>query len=297
MNKKICLLLTLIIGLSVFAGCGSDGDKVVIGSKTFTENILLSEMYAQLIEAKTDIEVERKQNLGATSVCFPAIKKGEIDIYLEYTGTAYNELLGLELTEESTSDYIYETSKEKLNSDHDITMFSPIGINNTFALAMSESKAKELGIKTMSDLSEHSSDFRFGANHIFYTREKDGYDTITEVYSYKFSAAQKMDTSLLYDAVKEDKLDVIVVYATDSLLKKYELTILEDDKEVFPAYYGTPICRNETLEKHPELKEVLDMLSGMLDDKTMQELNYLVDVENKDVEDVAKDYLTEKGLL
>ena len=297
MKKKICLVLALVTGLSIFAGCGGSEDKVVIGSKTFTENILLSEMYAQLIEAKTDIEVERKQNLGSTSVCFPAIKKGEIDIYLEYTGTAYNELLGLELTKETTSDYIYETSKEKLNSDHNITMLSPIGINNTFALAISEKKAEELGIKTMSDLAEKSSEFRFGANHIFYTRANDGYDTITDVYDYNFAAAEKMDSSLLYDAVKEDKLDVIVVYATDSLLKKYELTILEDDKEIFPAYYGTPVCRNETLEKYPELNEILDMLAGMLDDETMQELNYLVDVENMDVEDVAKDYLTQEGLL
>lgn len=297
MKKKICLLLTLLIGLSIFSGCGGGGDKVTIASKLFTENILLSEMYAQLIEAKTDIEVERKQNLGSTSICFPAMEKGDIDIYVEYTGTAYNEILGLELTDETTSDYIYETCKEKLNSDYNITMFSPIGMNNTFALAISESKSKELGIETMSDLAKHSSGFKFGANHLFYTRVYDGYDNITEVYDYSFAAAEKMDSSLLYDAVAEDQLDVIVVYATDSLLKKYKLTILEDDKEVFPAYYGTPICKNETLEKYPELKDILNMLSGMIDDETMQELNYLVDVENKDVEDVARDFLTEKGLL
>lgn len=297
MKRGLCLLAAMLMALGIAAGCAKGGKKVVIASKQFTENILLSEMYAQLIENRTDLEVERKQNLGGTSVTFPAMEKGEVDIYVEYSGTAYNEILKLEADEALTSDEIYQKSKQGLNESHNITMFTPIGINNTFALAMLKTKAAELGIASMSDLSAPSADLRFGANHVFYTREKDGYDAMVALYNLSFQDALKMDTSLLYEAIAQDQLDVIVVYATDSLLKKYEMTILQDDQALFPAYHGAPICRNDTLEKYPELNEVLDLLAGKFDDSMMQALNYEIDVENKMPEEVARAFLTEQGLL
>jgi len=297
MKKRICMLLAAVLAAVTLTGCAGGGKKIVIASKQFTENILLSEMYAQLVENRTDIQVERKQNLGGTSVVFPAMQKGEADMYLEYTGTAYNEILKLDASAAETSDAVYEISKDKLNSQYGITMFKPIGINNTFALAMLSSKAAELGIATMSDLAAAAPDLRFGANHLFYTREKDGYDAMTALYGLNFKEALRMDTSLLYDAISQGQLDVMVVYATDSLLKKYDMTILKDDKELFPAYHGTPICRNDTLEKYPELKEVFDLLAGKFDDAQMQALNYKIDAENQTPEEVAKAYLTEQGLL
>lgn len=297
MKRGICLLAAALMAVGMLAGCGGGDKKIVIASKQFTENILLSEMYAQLVENHTDIKVERKQNLGGTSVTFPAMEKGEVDIYVEYSGTVYNEILKLEADETVSSGVVYEQSKLKLDQDYAITMFGSLGINNTFALAMLKSKAEELGIETMSDLSASSADLRFGANHLFYTREKDGYDSMVALYGLSFQEALKMDTSLLYEAVSQGKLDVIVVYATDSLLKKYEMTILQDDKELFPAYHGAPICRNDTLEKYPALKEVLDLLAGKLDDASMQDLNYQIDVENKMPEEVARAFLTEQGLL
>ncbi len=297
MKRRICLLLACVTAAGLLIGCGGGGKKIVIASKQFTENILLSEMYAQLVENRTDISVERKQNLGGTSVIFPAMEKGEVDMYLEYTGTAYNEILKLSDVAAESSEQVYQISKDKLNEQYGITMFQPIGINNTFALAMLEAKASELGIKTMSDLAAASPDLKFGANHLFYTREKDGYDAMTALYGHSFKEALRMDTSLLYDAIAQGQLDVMVVYATDSLLKKYEMTILSDDKELFPAYHGTPICLNKTLEKYPELKDVFDLLAGKFDDAQMQALNYKIDVENQTPEDVARAYLTEQGLL
>lgn len=292
----ICLVLVFVLMMTTLTGCGGSGKKVVVASKQFTENILLSEIYAQLIEGKTDIKVERKQNLGGTSVCLPAMEKGEIDLYVEYSGTAYNEILKLDGADQVDADQIYQISKEKLNSEYDMTMFNPIGINNTFALAMLRTKAQELNITNMSELA-NVKDMRFGANHIFYTRKLDGYDKMTELYGMQFTEALKMDTSLLYDAIEQNQLDVMVVYATDSLLKKYDMVILQDDKELFPAYEGAPICRNAVLEEYPELVDILEMLQGRIHDERMQELDYEIDVNGQTPEQVAKQFIEQEGLL
>ncbi len=294
-SKVLSLVLAAVLLLSMCSGCGSS-QSVTIGSKQFTENILLGEIYAQLIEAKTDLSVTRKLNLGGTSVCWPALQKGEIDIYFEYTGTAYNELLDHELGESDTNEYILETCRKELN-DEGATMFDPLGLNNTFALAIKTDRKSELGVGAISDLAPIADTLTFGANHMFYTRQHDGYDGLVATYGLTFKDALKMDSSLLYEAANSGELDVIVVYATDSLLRKYDMTILEDDRSLFPPYHGAPLCRNETLEKHPELKEVLNTLAGAVDDNTMQELNYQVDIENRSVEDVAKEFLTSNGYL
>lgn len=295
MKKRIALILVLILCLSLFSGCGAK-KGITIGSKQFTENILLGEIYAQLIEAKTDIPVSRKLNLGGTSVCMPAIEKGEIDLYFEYTGTAFNEILNHELTPELTADDILKTCITELG-EKGMTMFEPLGLNNTYALAIKTARLDELGATSISQLAPISKDLKFGAGHTFYTRVHDGYDGIVAVYGLNFKEALKMDTSLLYEAIDTGDLDVIVVFGTDSLLKKYDMTILEDDKGVFPPYHGAPLCRNETLEKYPELREVLNTLAGAVDDQTIQELNYQVDVEKRSIEDVAAEFLKNNGYI
>lgn len=295
MKKRIALLLALTLLVTLFTGCGSK-KGVTIGSKQFTENIVLGEVYAQLIEAKTDIPVTRKLNLGGTSVCMPAMEKGEIDLYFEYTGTAYNEILDHELEPGTTADEILEVCQTELN-DQGITMFDPLGLNNTYALAIKTARMDEFGITTISELAPISDQIRFGAGHTFYTRVHDGYDGIVATYGLNFQESLKMDTSLLYEAADKDELDVIVVFGTDALLKKYNMTTLEDDKGVFPPYQGAPICRNEALEEYPELKEVLNTLAGAVDDETIQDLNYQVDVEKRSVEDVAKEFLTNNGYI
>ena len=298
MKKLLCVMLVALLALTLFAGCGPKAEEgVTIGSKQYTENILLGEMYAQLIEAKTDIPVTRKLNLGGTSVCMPAMQNGEIDIYFEYTGTAYNEILKLELTEDVSDEDIQNACFEQLDADYGIKMFDSIGINNTYALAIKTARMDEFNISSISELALLSSNLRFGAGHTFYTRIFDGYDGIVKAYGLHFSEALKMDTSLLYEAVDKDELDVIVVFATDSLLKKYDMTVLKDDKRVFPPYQGAPMCLNSALEKYPELGDVLNTLSGKIDDALMQDLNYQVDVENRSVEEVATEFLTSNGYI
>ena len=296
MKKKLALVLVFLMLAAALSGCGAEKKGITVGSKQFTENILLGEIYAQLIEAKTDIPVTRKLNLGGTSVCVPSMEKGEIDFYFEYTGTAYNEILKHEMNPGITSDEILSICQTELNS-RGFTMFDPVGLNNTYAIAVKSARAGEFGASSISELAPLSANLNFGAGHSFYTRIHDGYDGIVATYGLNFKESLKMDTSLLYEAVDKGDLDVIVVFGTDSLLKKYDMTILDDDKGVFPPYHGAPLCRNETLEQYPELADVLNSLAGAIDNNTVQELNYQVDVGNRSVEEVAKEFLTANGFI
>jgi len=297
MKKIICVLLTVMMMAGVLVGCGGDTDEnsVTIGSKQFTENILLAEMYAQLIENFTDINVERRLNLGGTTVIFSALMSGEVDIYPEYSGTAFNELLRHEF-EGIDSDEIFRIATEGLYAEYEITMFGPIGINNTFAVAMLRNKAEELGIVTMSDLAEVSGDLRFAAHHLFFTRS-DGFPRMIEVYEMAFAEELRMDRALLYDALAQGQLDVIEVFSTDSQLKVHDMVVLEDNLGMFPAYHASVIARNDVLNSFPELREVLNLLENRITDVRMQELNYEVDINNRNPADVAREFLQELGLI
>lgn len=300
MKKRIIstiLIAALALSMTLFfTACGTE-DSVTIGSKQYTESILLGEMYAQLIEENSDVKVVRKLNLGGTAVCMSALNEGEIDICPMYTGTLYNEVLNHELDGTITTEEIREICRQEMDEEYGITMFDPQGQNNTYALAIKTSRLEELGAYSISDLAASSPSLSFGADHIFYTRTHDGYDGLVATYGLNFKEALKMDSSLLYEAVDNGDLDVVVVFSTDSLLRKYDLTCLTDDKTLFPPYEGVVVCRNEPLENHPELNEILNSLAGLLDDVTVQELNYQVDVEGRNVEDVAKEFLKDNGLI
>lgn len=291
MGLAISLVLLLSIALT---GC-SGGDKIVIGSKDFSENILLGEMFSQLIEAKTDIKVERKLNLGGTFVCFEAIKNGQIDIYPEYTGTGLTAQLKMDVIGEP--DEAYRVVAEEFNKQFDIKWLSPLGLNNTYTLAVNDKVYQQYGVETFSDLAKISENLVFGAEHEFFDRQ-DGYEGLVEKYSLKFKGEpKKMNVSLKYQAIGNGDMDVTDAFATDGAIKQYNLKVLTDDLGFFPPYYAAPIIRNATLERYPELEDVLNTLANAIDDATMTELNYKVDVEGKNVATVAKEFLNERGLL
>lgn len=291
MGLAIALVFLLSIALT---GC-SGGDKIVIGSKDFSENILLGEIFSQLIEAKTDIKVERKLNLGGTFVCFEAIKNGDIDIYPEYTGTGLTAQLKMDVI--SDQDEAYRVVAEEFNKQFDIKWLSPLGFNNTYTLAVTDKVYQQYGVKTFSDLAKISNNLVFGAEHEFFDRQ-DGYDGLVEKYSMKFKGEpKKMNVSLKYQAIGNGDMDVTDAFATDGAIKQYNLKVLTDDMGFFPPYYAAPIIKNSTLEKYPELEDVLNTLANVIDDEAMTDLNYKVDVEGKDVAKVAKEFLNEKGLL
>ena len=231
--KWMDLILAIVMICTTMVGCGGQ-EGVVVASKQFTESIVLGEILAQLIEAKTDIPVTRKLNLGDTSVIIPAMDNGDVDIYFEYSGTVYGTILGKELTPGMTAQEVMEASRKELAETHDIKIFDAVGNNNTYALAMKTSKMNDLGITKISDLTALAPELKFGGNHVFYTRVQDGYEGVTQTYNLNFKDSLRMDKSLLYEAIASDELDVIVVFGTDALLKKFEMTVLEDDKGVFP---------------------------------------------------------------
>lgn len=292
--KLIAATVILLITALALTGCGGD-NEIKIGSKDFGESIVLGEMFAQLTEANTDLKVTRKLNMGGTFVCFEAIKKGDIDIYPEYTGTGLTAQLKKDVV--GDPEEAYRIVSEEFDKQFGITWLEPLGLNNTYTLAVSNEVYEKYGMETYSDLAKVSGELVFGADHEFFNRQ-DGFEGLVDVYGFQFKGEpKKMDISLKYQAIGNGDMDVTDIFATDGPIRQYNLKVLTDDKGFFPPYYAAPIVRNETLEKHPELKELLNQLGGKIDDDTMTELNYLVDVEGQSVESVAQNFLSEQGLI
>ncbi|MPM09667.1 Choline-binding protein [bioreactor metagenome] len=294
-RTKITIVLTLALAaILFFTGCAKN-DSITIGSKDFGENIVIAEMLSQLVETHTDLKVNRKLNLGGTFVNFNAIKNNQIDVYPEYTGTGLTAHLKMDVVNDP--DESYRIVSEEFVKQWDIVWLEPFGFNNTYTLAVTPEVYEKYGVETYSDLIPYAGELVFGAEHEFFDRQ-DGFDGLVEMYGLNFKGEpMKLNASLKYQAIGRGDMDVTDAFATDGPIKQYNLKILEDDLGFFPPYHAAPIVRKEVLDKHPELKSVLNMLAGKLDDATMTELNYLVDVEGKAVEQVAKEFLTSLNLV
>ncbi|MBD1825219.1 ABC transporter substrate-binding protein [Cyanobacteria bacterium FACHB-DQ100] len=281
----ICLMVSIV-------ACQGGGDRVVIGSKNFTEQIILGEILAQQIERKTNIKVDRKFNLGGTFVCLTGIQKGELDIYPEYTGTAYTAIL--KLGAESDPKQTFETVKSRFERDFQLTWSKPFGFNNSFAMVIRGEDARKLKIQTLSQASAYAPKWRAGFGPEFLNRE-DGFPGLAKAYNLKFDSQPKvMDLGLLYRSLQDKQVDIVAGSTTDGLLSTLDLTVLQDDKRYFPPYEAAAVVRRDTFQKHPELREVLDQLGGLISDKTMQELNYRVDGKKEDVKQVVQEFLKSK---
>lgn len=277
---------------SAFGG-KSDTDTIYVGGKDFTEQRLLCELVSQAIEDETDLNVVRESNLGGTQVCFGALETGEIDLYIEYTGTAYAETL--KHTPISDVEEVYDTVKEEFAEKYDITVLDSLQFNNTYMLAVTPEFAKENDLHTISDLRKINGDFVIETTLEFMNRE-DGLPGLAEAYDLEPARDPKgLNGSLRYTALENGECDVIDAFLTDGLLKKFNLTVLEDDKGYFPPYYAIPVVRSEVLEAHPELEDVFEKLYPLLTNDTMQELNYEVDELQKTEEEVASEFLEENG--
>lgn len=294
-RTKITIVLTLALAaILFFTGCAKN-DSITIGSKDFGENIVIAAMLSQLVETHTDLKVNRKLNLGGTFVNFNAIKNNQIDLYPEYTGTGLTAHLKMDVVNDP--DESYRIVSEEFVKQWDIVWLEPFGFNNTYTLAVTPEVYEKYGVETYSDLIPYAGEMVFGAEHEFFDRQ-DGFDGLVEMYGLNFKGEpMKLNASLKYQAIGRGDMDVTDAFATDGPIKQYNLKILEDDLGFFPPYHAAPIVRKEVLDKHPELKSVLNMLAGKLDDATMTELNYLVDVEGKAVEQVAKEFLTSLNLV
>ncbi|MBP2667604.1 MAG: substrate-binding region of ABC-type glycine betaine transport system [Firmicutes bacterium] len=296
-SKLFALILTTALVFGVSA-CGSSsapaGKPIIIGSKPFTEGVLLSELAAQLIEGNTSLKVDRKFNLGGTIVAFNALKNGDLDLYPEYTGTGLVAILKQPVV--ADADKAYEIVQKEFNSQYKIKWLKPLGFNNTYAMAVPENFAAQNNLRQTSDLARITDQLIFGAEQDFFGRA-DGYDGFTQAYGFKFKNVKQMEIGLKYKAIANKEVNVINAFSTDGLLITHKLRVLVDDKKYFPPYYGAFLIRMGTLEKHPELEAVLDKLAGKLKDGEMQKLNFEVDQEKKDPAAVVNAFLKAKGLV
>jgi osmoprotectant transport system substrate-binding protein len=296
MKKRIIILWVVVLLSFLVSACESNKDKVVVASKPFTESYILAEMLILLIEHHTDIVVDYRPGIaGGTANMHPAMLNGEIDIYPEYTGTGWLSVLG----EEAIADPVemYEAVKAAYLSEFNIAWLGLYGFNNGYGLAMKKTKADALEIVTYSDLAAKANTLVFGANADFYERN-DGYPALKERYGFEFSNEVEFTAiGFTYQAIGNDEVDVINIFTTDGRLEEYGLVVLEDDLLLFPTYFASTVVRQEILEQYPGLEEVLNLLAGLIDDQTMSNLNYLVEIEKEDPLQVAQDFLTKKGLL
>nr|NIN71419.1 ABC transporter substrate-binding protein [Gemmatimonadota bacterium]NIO31119.1 ABC transporter substrate-binding protein [Gemmatimonadota bacterium] len=269
--------VALLIALAPVTRCDVWSDRVVVASKNFTEQTILAELVAQQIERRTDIAVDRRFFLGGTFVCHRAIVSGEVDIYVEYTGTALAAIL--ERAPVHNADSVYTTVRTEYEQRFALIWGEPLGFNNTFAILVRGDDARRLGLQTISQAAPHTPGWRAGFGYEFMERE-DGFSGLAESYGLRFADTPRtMDLGLTYRALADGQVDLIAGNSTDGLIEALDLVQLRDDRSYFPPYHAAPIVRADVLERHPEIGTALDELSGLMSDDQMRRLNYLVDVE------------------
>ncbi|HEM4571368.1 TPA: ABC transporter permease/substrate-binding protein [Streptococcus suis] len=293
----LALLVTLFtVGASYVPMLNFSTKQLVIAGKLGAEPEILINMYKLLIEDRTDIKVEIKPNFGKTSFLYEALKSGSIDIYPEYTGTITSTLLKNSSMDLSTnSDEVYTYAKEAILEQDGLVYLAPMAFQNTYALAVTEDYAQKNGIEKISDLAKAQQTAVAGFSLEFNDRE-DGNIGLKNLYNLQLNV-KTMEPALRYEAIKNGDVQIVEAFSTDSKVVTYKLKILEDDKQLFPPYQAAPLLSKETLEKYPELEQVLGVLAGNISTEEMTQMNYAVDVEGKSAEQVAREYLEQEGLL
>nr|CDQ36627.1 Putative osmoprotectant uptake system substrate-binding protein OsmF precursor [Virgibacillus halodenitrificans] len=291
------LLTTLGLGLSAVATTAhAQDDPIVVGGLNYTEHLILTSATYQLLEAN-GYNVDKRDGLG-TSVLRQAQENGQVDLYWEYTGNSV--ILFNDQPQPDNAAETYATAK-RLDAEKGLIWLDPSDTNNTYALAMREADAEERDIHTLSDLAEamnDGADLTLASNAEFYARD-DGLRPLQEAYGFEFprSNVKRMDSGLTYSALREGEVDVALVFATDGRNGAFDFEVLDDDQQFFPVYQLAPVVREETLDAHPDLKPLLNEMSAALNDETLIDLNRRVDVDDQNIERVAKDFLTENDLM
>lgn len=279
-------VVALVIAVTIFLS-GSRG--VIVGSKDFTEQVILAEMIAQSLESR-GVEVERQFELGG-DLCHRAMLEDNMDVYVEYSGTAFTAILKHDPLTDPRE--VYNQVKQEYKTLFDIEALEPLGFNNTFAILVRGEDARRLGLKTISDAARYAPNWKAGFGQDFMSR-KDGYDGFARTYGLRFADRPlEMDLALSYRALAGGQVDLIAGNSTDGLIDKLDLTQLEDDRRYFPPYEAVPLARRASLERYPQLGEAIKSLAGRLTDAEMRRLNYAVDGEHRDVKDVVRNFLSQ----
>jgi osmoprotectant transport system substrate-binding protein len=294
-QSSICIPVLIAVALLLPSCSPSRFDRIVIGSKNFTESLLLGEIMAQMIRARTSLKVDRRFYLAGTYICQQAILAGRIDVYPEYTGTALTAILKQDASAQKED--VYKRVKNEYERRFGLTLGPAFGFNDTFAMEIRGEDARRLNIKTLSQATAFAPQWRAGFGYEFMERP-DGYRGLAATYGLHFAEQPRiMDLGLLARALKDHQIDLAGGNTTDGLIPALDLFVLADDRHYFPPYEAVPVIRRQTLEQHPEIAQVLAELEGKISDEEMQNLNYAVEGQHRDATEVVHEFLRSKGLV
>ncbi|WP_350448988.1 glycine betaine ABC transporter substrate-binding protein [Paracidobacterium acidisoli] len=279
----------------LMASCGPPRpDHPVIGAKNFTEQVVLGELLAQEIEAKTGLKVERHFYLAGSYICHQALIAGRIDAYVEYTGTALTAILKQPVDRDPAR--VLDTVRRLYAQKYDVTVAQPLGFENSFAMIVRGDDARRLGVKTLSEAARYAPKWRLGVGYEFEERP-DGLQGLSQAYGLKFAAPPRvMDLGLLYRALNQKQVDMIAGNTTDGPIAAFGLTVLEDDKHYFPPYQAVPLVREDALRRWPQIRTALDALAGKISADDMRGMNEAIDGEHRDVAIVVREFRQKRRL-
>lgn len=286
-------IITLIIAGLIAFNYQQKTPTIIIGSKNFTEQVILGEILAQHIENHTKLKVDRRFNLGGTFICHEAVKAGKIAGYVEYTGTSFTTILKEKPI--SNPETVYKKVKEYYDQKLKLAVMKPLGFENTFAMIIRGEDAEKWQIKGLSEISKYTPQMKAGFGYEFLERA-DGYPGLSKSYNLRFANIKQMELGLMYQALKEKQVDFIAANSTDGLIPVLHLVILEDDKKYFPPYQAIPVFNQEILQKYPELTDTINQLGGRISTTEIQKMNYQVDNQSKPVEKVVSEWLKSQKL-
>jgi osmoprotectant transport system substrate-binding protein len=283
-------LAAMLLAVICFSSCApSHADRIVVGSKNFTESLILGEIIAQQIERTTGLKVERRFYLAGSYICHQAVLAGRVDIYPEYTGTALSAIL----KQKPEGDRAEVSRRVKLEYEQrlGLTLGPSFGFNDTFAMEIRGEDARRLNIRTLSQAAAYAPTWRAGFGYEFMERP-DGFPGLAAMYGLRFAEAPRvMDLGLLARALHDRQIDIAAGNATDGLIAVLDFFVLEDDRHYFPPYEAVPVVREAALREHPEVARALAGLAGKISDEKMREMNYAVDGLHRDVKDVVREFL------
>ncbi len=295
-NRRLAIALGIVTAIIISAitfSFQSTAQTIIIGSKNFTEQVILGELLAQQIETQTKLKVDRRFNLGGTFICHEAVKSGQISGYVEYTGTAFTAVLKQNAI--SDPQVVYNQVKQEYAKEFNLEVMPSLGFNNTFAITIRGDEAKRLNLKTISQAAQYTPQWQAGFGYEFLERA-DGYAGLAKAYGLKFDKPpQQMEIGLMYQALAQKKVDLIAGNSTDGLIPVLNLFILEDDKNYFPPYQAVPIFNQATLQKYPQVRDAIAQLSGLISNEEMQKMNYQVDNQSCPAEIVVREWLKSKS--
>lgn len=296
MHKRLTAAIAsmLLVIMMLMTGCSANSD-IVIGTQSYTETKILAEMYKALIEDQTELKVDIIPDLASSTVVINAMKRDELQLATLYSGEIFNNHFPIKDTKDREE--VLEQAKQGFDQFLGFKWLDSLGFENTYAFTVREDLAAEKGYTNISDVAADAKSLRVGVDTTWLERDNDGYPAFQRMYQFKFGKEFPMQQSLVYEAVGNDQVDIVLAYSTDSRLKEYKLKPLKDDKQFFPPYDASPVFRNNTVIKYPEAEQAIAPLIGMLDAETMVNLNYQVDIEKKSEREVALQYLREQQLI